>query len=825
MSIRAQSPLALQPTAARRAQQPRSLRLKALPLALVTASGLSLGLVGGTAQAATIVVNDGGDAASASVCILRDAVRFMQNGSILGTTGCTNTGGAFGTADTITFGNAITTVNLTQPFPLVYAVFNATRSLLIQGKGQGGITITRPSANGGLISQYGGDLTLDGITLTGGRTNNGGALDINLDGFSTKLQLKNSVITGNSALTAGAGIYVSPYSNTVATISITNSTISNNTAYGEAIIDGAGIYLGGASTLTMTGSTLSNNGDSSGTRWGGGIYAGFRSTVTLINSTLSNNVSFCEGAGLYAQSNGLTQAQVTLTSSTFAFNATQGECGSGGGLYQYGGSLTLNNSIMAGNTHNGNPADIGGSNFQTLTVNGTNNLVQNVSDAVIFTNARLTSDPLLSPLANNGGPTLTHALLSGSPAINAGGSTTLTTDQRGVGFQRVVGSAVDIGAFEAPINGTCGPASSATPVLAKPTTNLCSTGTATIVSGPQPYTWGCNGIGGGSTSTTATACSVPVQQWTVTPFVTTGPASGSINPSTVQTVNQNASTSFTLTPASGFAAGTATGCNGNLVGTTYTTGPVIGNCNVIASFTLTPINGACGTASSATPVLSAPTTNFCSTGTVTNFVGGTSGPWTWGCNGNVTGTSTAANACAVAARAGLTLLGNSVVIPGGAPTPLLINGTDFSSVTVGQSTTRSFVINNNGSIPLTVNSLSFVGPHASNFVVTSPTVFPIIVPAGQNLNFTVRFAPSAPGLRSATLAISADDGVASGASPQRLKALVATGFAVQGVGVAAAVVESIPVPTVGFFGLLAGMLGMLAAGVAALRRTGGKRER
>jgi len=59
------------------------------------------------------------------------------------------------------------------------------------------------------------------------------------------------------------------------------------------------------------------------------------------------------------------------------------------------------------------------------------------------------SDPLLLPLANNGGPTRTHALGSGSPAVDAGNNSAgLTTDQRGSGFPRIVGPAPDIGAFE-----------------------------------------------------------------------------------------------------------------------------------------------------------------------------------------------------------------------------------------------------------------------------------------------------------------------------------------------------------------------------------------
>ena len=638
MSIRIQPALATQYIAVYRAQQPRSLKLKALPFALVTAAGLSLGLVSAGAQAGTIVVTSTGDAPSpnASGCTLRDAINSMSSGSLLVGTGCVVTGTAIGTSsdDTITFGG-VTTVLLTESSLLTVSRVNP---LLIRGAGQGGVTIQRTSvASNGLIQQYGGDLTLDGLTLTGGSQRAGAAVDVEAYSSNAFLRIKNSVISGNNAgSNFGGGISAySRASNTVATVSITDSTLSGNSAS-----NGGGIFLGGPSVLNVTGSTLSGNTASSD---GGGIYMNSTgSTVAVANSTLSGNSAFCYGAGLFnPSSNANTFPAVSFTSSTVTLNSTSGECSNGAGVTHYGGSLTLNNTIMAGNTRGSTPADIALYGRSAVNVLGSNNLVQNVASGITFTNAPLTSDPLLGPLQNNGGPTLTHALLTGSPAINAGSSTSsLTTDQRGAGFQRVVGTAVDIGAIESPINGACGSASSSTPVLAQPTTNLCSAGTATAVSGPQPYTWGCNGIGGGSTSTAATACSVPVQQWTVTPYVATGPASGSINPSTAQTVNQNASTSFVLTPASGYAAGTAIGCNGTLAGATYTTGSIFGNCNVIASFTLTPINGSCGI-SSGTTSITAPTANLCSTGTATTVSGVLGGPWAWSCTPNATGTSTA----------------------------------------------------------------------------------------------------------------------------------------------------------------------------------------
>jgi hypothetical protein len=1141
-------------------KQPRSHQLKALPLALVAAAGMSLGLVGTAADAATIVVNSGLDASDPSRCTLRDAIGFIDAGSITpATTNCTNSGSAFGVNDTITFASGITSVALTQS---ELSLSNG-RTLLIQGTGQGGVTISR-ATSGRLIYQYGGDLTLDGITLTGGLDDSGAAVYVDASSDSATLNIKNSILTGNSAGgNVGGAISVSSgASNLFATVNVTDSTISGNSA-----AYGGGIFLDGPSVLNITGSTLSGNSTSA---IGGGIVVGVGSKVSMVNSTLSGNtstgntVSSCQGTAIYVfrdSLNGTTNA-VTLVNSTVANNSATSNC-TGGAIYQYGGSVTLSSTLMSGNG-----VDISRGPSSSLTISGSENLVRNVVSGVTFTTPPITSDPLLGPLQNNGGPTFTHALLTGSPAIDAGNNSRgLTLDQRGAGYSRVAGPQSDIGAFEAPIDGACGTASSGTPTLFKPTSNLCSTGTATTVSGPQPFTWGCNGIGGGAVSTASNACSVMQQTWAVTPLVATGAGSGSISPATAQSVYNNAATSFTLTPMNGYDAGTATGCNGSLSGNIYTTGVVTGDCNVIASFVLTPVagrcgtanrvpaisppsanlcstgtvvnfmggavgpwswgcesignslinascsapiqqftasasvgvggggtvtpptstvnyntvtsftlspnlgyaigpvtgncggavsgtsfntaalvancaitanftlvpingtcgassgvpaiaapsanlcstgtltsvaggstgpwswscapnatgtttancaapiqqvtatasivggngvvnvpsrtinyntvtsftftpssgyligsvsgcpgtlsgnvfntsalvancavtanftlgpvNGVCGSASSATPALSIPTANLCSTGTATLVNG--SGPWTWGCNGNATGTSTAANACSVAIRtwavtpsvsggngsigpntvvtvnnnattsfmltpssgyninsvigcggtltgttfntaavtadcavvasfsavprAAIALSGNAVSIPNGDISPTLADGTDFGSITLGQNRVNTFVIANNGTTTLTINGLSFTGANAADFVVTSPTVFPVVVSAGRSTSISVRFTPSSSGTRSASLVIAYDDGAVAGGplDSARAKALGTAGFAVQGVGVQAAF-DAQPVPAVGIGGLLAGLLGLLVAGMAAVRRNGRKQE-
>jgi len=118
-------------------------------------------------------------------------------------------------------------------------------------------------------------------------------------------------------------------------------------------------------------------------------------------------------------------------------------------------TLSVVSSILA-NSQN-NTVDFGGlpSTFITspFTVAAANSLIQSICapvDCVIAGSGNLTAtDPMLAPLVNNGGPTRTHALIVGSPAIGAGSNPLfLTTDQRGAGFPRVVGGTVDMGAYE-----------------------------------------------------------------------------------------------------------------------------------------------------------------------------------------------------------------------------------------------------------------------------------------------------------------------------------------------------------------------------------------
>ena len=197
---------------------------------------------------------------------------------------------------------------------------------------------------------------------------------------------------------------------------------------------GAGIWTNG--TLTLTNTTVSDNiaSDPFGGN-GGGILNQFGATLTLTNSTVSGNTAISQsgvsqGGGIF--SNGT----LTIINSTFSGNTAS----NGGGIASFG-TAQLVNTIIANSLSGGDCAV----NF--LTSLGHNVDTDNTCK-LTDPNDLPDVDPLLGPLADNGGLTQTHALLAGSPAIDAVpvADCTVTTDQRGVA--RPQGAACDIGAFE-----------------------------------------------------------------------------------------------------------------------------------------------------------------------------------------------------------------------------------------------------------------------------------------------------------------------------------------------------------------------------------------
>ena len=206
--------------------------------------------------------------------------------------------------------------------------------------------------------------------------------------------------------------------------------------------NGAGIINEGLSTLTIRESAIVGNQSDEG----GGI--GNHGSLTLVNSTVSGNTALESGGlggGLYNIGDPFfTQILATFTAvnSTIAFNVVA-DPDNGGGIFNDFAQVNLVNTIISGNT--------GGDCFTSDTTQTSDHSLDSDGSCGLTGPGDLPAvDPLLGPLADNGGPTDTHALLAGSPAIDAGsGASCPAIDQRGV--TRPQGPGCDIGAFESAV--------------------------------------------------------------------------------------------------------------------------------------------------------------------------------------------------------------------------------------------------------------------------------------------------------------------------------------------------------------------------------------
>jgi hypothetical protein len=228
------------------------------------------------------------------------------------------------------------------------------------------------------------------------------------------LVVNNTTVSGSS----GAGTNGGGMTN-VGTLTVTDSTISNNTATQS----GGGILNAG--TLTLTNSTVSGN--TAGASGGGGIFNS--GTATLTNSTVSGN-SADLGGGI------LNFLSLTLTSSTVSGNSSTG---AGSGIYNVS-TVTLTNTLVA-NACSGGATVSGGGNLESP--GDTCALYQTTDEASVSA-----EELKLGPLADNGGPTQTHALLEGSVAIDVISEAVCAVDEDQRGVSRPQGAACDVGAFE-----------------------------------------------------------------------------------------------------------------------------------------------------------------------------------------------------------------------------------------------------------------------------------------------------------------------------------------------------------------------------------------
>jgi hypothetical protein len=437
-------------------------------------------------SAATISVTNAADSGAGS---LRAAIASAANG------------------DTINFDLTYpATITLITPLTL-------GSSVTITGPGASNLSISGALSVGVLIVNTGITVQISGVTITQGASGLGGCIlntgtltltntivtgcknfaelggGILNAGTAATLNLSGSTVTGNftgscdstTILGAGGGIF-----NYLGAVTLTDSTVSNNITMGgpDAASNGClgegsfyGWGGGGGGIFNFDGKIALNKSTVSGNQssYGGGVYNGGTGTLNLINSTVAGNLAGAGGGGIENDSSFAIVSFSTI-SGNYAFSNPDlnpvslnlPSTGSGGGsccIYVYsdasgGGAisnndsyLTLNNSILS--------SSVGGNCFNNSpdpTISLGHNLSDDATCASILTQSSdLNSTSAgLDPggLKNNGGPTLTVALLATSPAVNAiplsactdTSGNPVTTDQRGV--PRPQGSGCDIGAFE-----------------------------------------------------------------------------------------------------------------------------------------------------------------------------------------------------------------------------------------------------------------------------------------------------------------------------------------------------------------------------------------
>jgi hypothetical protein len=314
-----------------------------------------------------------------------------------------------------------------------------------------GMTLTGgfASGSGGAILSVDEKLTIDSVRMTGNRVfGNGGALAVLGTGGS--LRLWNSQILNNVAETGGLGSAAGGGAllNRLIPVEIRGCTIDGNQAPNGGGIVALNGGSGNPGTLTILQSTISNN---RADNFGGGINFSNTALTVIRDSTISMNVAGQGGGGMYVGSIG----PLTIENSTIVANVAPTGAGVDYEAVNNGQALTLTSDIISGNNGTVNPdvnariaqtmatwSAIGNSNGFTLTAASGNNLPYG---AILQ----------LGPLSDNGGPTKTHALLSGSPAIDAGSNPSgLGNDQRGFGFPRTAGAGTEIGAYEYVAPGT-----------------------------------------------------------------------------------------------------------------------------------------------------------------------------------------------------------------------------------------------------------------------------------------------------------------------------------------------------------------------------------
>ena len=502
----------------------------------------------GNRPATTITVTNGNDSGPGS---LRQALADATDG------------------DTINFDASVGSVTLTT------AELAITKNVTLSGAPQM-VTVARASQTEFRIFHVlpGHSVEIDGLTISGGHItggNGGGILNDNSTLTIAHCTVQANAIASFSGNNFGGGIHNS------GTMTLNQVIVNNNNAPPPAIPSGGGIsntgtmiiiagtvqgnmgfFSGGGiyntGMLTITGSTILNNqlgnpGHFGGS--GGGIVN--YGTMTIQDSTISGNTALGgdlqggDGGGISGDNNTITNSTITgnsahhgggiagggnIAHTTFSTNSATI---AGGALYLTS-SLELGNTILKAGTSGVNIFNNGG----TVTSHGYNVCSDNGSGFLNGPGDQINTDPMLGPLQNNGGPTFTHALLPGSPAIDAGDPNFTPPpyyDQRGPVFWRVRNGRIDSGSFEVQAATTPSPTPTAT-ASPTPTPTATATATATAMATSTPTATA-------TATATGTATATPTTTPSVTPTATFTPTPTAI---ATATVTATPTATPTLTP-------------------------------------------------------------------------------------------------------------------------------------------------------------------------------------------------------------------------------------------------------------------------------------